>query len=186
MGGRARRRSRRRLAREERGQATIEFAIVVPLVLLLIVGMIEFAKAFNYWIDLNHLANEGARWAAVDKVPPYAGNPGQPAPTCQQIKDYLASQLNTNELQQDVLLNDGIKLVVDTPSGAGGTPTIGDAASVTISTPYEFPLVSGVIQLAGQLFGSGTGGIATITLSGKATQRLEQKPTWTSSSTPCP
>ena len=58
-----------RLGREE-GQATVEFAIVIPLLLLLIVGIIEFGKAFNYWIDLNHLANEGARWAAVEKVPP--------------------------------------------------------------------------------------------------------------------
>ena len=53
----------------ERGQATVEFAIVLPLVLLLIVGMIEFGKAFNYWLSLNHLANETARWAAVDTSP---------------------------------------------------------------------------------------------------------------------
>jgi Flp pilus assembly protein TadG len=65
---------RTRILRREEGQATVEFAIVIPLLLLLVVGIFEFGKAFNYWIDLNHLANEGARWAAVDKVPPYAGN----------------------------------------------------------------------------------------------------------------
>ena len=47
--------------RGERGQATVEFAIVLPLVLLILVGLIEFGKAFNYWLSLNHLANEGAR-----------------------------------------------------------------------------------------------------------------------------
>ena len=59
-----------RRGRSERGQATIEFAIVLPLVLLLVAGIIEFGKGFNYWLNLNHLANEGARWVAVDKIPP--------------------------------------------------------------------------------------------------------------------
>ena len=31
--------------------------------------MLDFGKAFNYWIDQTHLANEGARWAAVNKNP---------------------------------------------------------------------------------------------------------------------
>ena len=64
----------------ERGQATVEFAIVIPLLLLLVVGLFQFGKVFNYWISLNHLANEGARWAAVDKVP------GNPTPSGTEIK----------------------------------------------------------------------------------------------------
>ena len=32
-------------------------------------GMLDFGKAFNYWIDETHLANEGARWAAVNTNP---------------------------------------------------------------------------------------------------------------------
>ncbi len=34
-------------ARDERGQATVEFALILPLLLLLILGIIEFGKAWN-------------------------------------------------------------------------------------------------------------------------------------------
>ena len=68
-------------ARREDGQATVEFAIVIPLLLLLVFGIVQFGKAFNNWIDLNHLANESARWAAVNKIPPHDGQPGNASPT---------------------------------------------------------------------------------------------------------
>ena len=58
-----------RLRHDESGVAITEFALVLPLLLLLLLGMIDFGKAINYWIDETHLANEGARWAAVNKNP---------------------------------------------------------------------------------------------------------------------
>ena len=67
--------SRRRLASDERGVALVEFALVLPLILLLMLGMIDFGKAFNYWNDETHLANEAARQAVVDNCPSCA--PGQ-------------------------------------------------------------------------------------------------------------
>ena len=63
-------------ARREDGQATVEFAIVSRCCYSFVFGILSSAKAFNNWIDLNHLANEGARWAAVDKVPPHRRPPG--------------------------------------------------------------------------------------------------------------
>jgi hypothetical protein len=56
-------------AADERGVALIEFVLVLPLVLLLLFGMIDFGKAFNYWNDETHLANEAARYAVVNKNP---------------------------------------------------------------------------------------------------------------------
>jgi hypothetical protein len=53
----------------ERGAALVEFVLVLPLVLLLLFGMIDFGKAFNYWNDETHLANEAARYAVVNKNP---------------------------------------------------------------------------------------------------------------------
>lgn len=50
----------------ESGQAAVEFALVVPLLCILIVFFVDFAKAMNYWLDANRVANEGARLAAVD------------------------------------------------------------------------------------------------------------------------
>ena len=163
-----------RTTRREDGQATVEFAIVIPLLLLLIVGIFEFGKAFNYWIDLNHLANEGARWAAVDKVPPYGSNPGESSPTCDQIKQYLFSQMNTGDLQKKVeakppdapLKNIRLSVLIP-PDRLDQTPQIGDAVEVSIQAPGY------AIASLGESFNLGT-----VTLGAKSTMRLEQVPTW--------
>src|SRR5437867_1360914 len=54
--------------KDTRGTALAELALVLPLLLVLIMGMLDFGKAFNEWIDETHLANEGARLAAVGYV----------------------------------------------------------------------------------------------------------------------
>jgi len=50
---------------EEEGTALVELALVLPLLLVLMLGMLDFGKAFNSWIDETHLANQGARLASV-------------------------------------------------------------------------------------------------------------------------
>ena len=40
--------------------------MVVPLLCLIIVAILHFGKVMNYWLDLNHVASEGARKAAVN------------------------------------------------------------------------------------------------------------------------
>ena len=50
-------------------QATVEFTLVLPLFIILILGLIGFAKAFTYWSTGNHIANEAVRWAVVDRNP---------------------------------------------------------------------------------------------------------------------
>jgi len=49
-----------------------EFALVAPVFMLIVVGMLLFGRAFFYWIETNHLASETARWAVVDRNP-YSG-----------------------------------------------------------------------------------------------------------------
>jgi Flp pilus assembly protein TadG len=156
-----------RTTTREQGQATVEFAIVLPLVLLLIAGVIEFGKAFNYWLSLNHLANEGARWAAVNKLPP-----ANSSPTTAEIKDYLLTQVAGQELHDDLSVSGRIKLCRDSDAG------IGDEAQVRVQTPYSFPIVSGTANLAAGLFG-GSSSFGDITLTGTSTVRLEQVPSWT-------
>ena len=55
--------------RREEGVAMAEFALIVPVFLLLFVGITGFGQAFYYWLKTNHAANETARWAAVDHNP---------------------------------------------------------------------------------------------------------------------
>ena len=56
-------------AGDERGAALVEFALVVPILLVLLMAMLDFGKAFNYWIDETQLASSGARWAVVNTGP---------------------------------------------------------------------------------------------------------------------
>jgi Flp pilus assembly protein TadG len=54
---------------DETGTAMVELALVLPILVALIFGALDLGRAYNYWIDQTHLANEGARLAAVGKSP---------------------------------------------------------------------------------------------------------------------
>src|SRR5215831_11290993 len=91
-------RSTKRLCRET-GQATVEFALILPVLLVLVLAVLDFGKAFNYWIDQTHLANAAARWAVVNGVPGSAPAtcPGRtPSST---ITYQVEMQADTNELR---------------------------------------------------------------------------------------
>ncbi len=53
------------LRKNEKGQAMVEFALVVPIVLLLLLGIIEFGWLFNGQITMTSAAGVGARMAAL-------------------------------------------------------------------------------------------------------------------------
>lgn len=52
---------------DDRGASALEFAIVVPILLTLLLGMIEFGFVFQAQLALTHAAREGARLASVNK-----------------------------------------------------------------------------------------------------------------------
>ncbi|MGK7222254.1 TadE/TadG family type IV pilus assembly protein [Kocuria flava] len=54
--------------RTERGAAAVEFALVVPILLALLLGIIEFGRAYNMQISLTHAARETVRTMAVGNV----------------------------------------------------------------------------------------------------------------------
>jgi Flp pilus assembly protein TadG len=53
------------LIRDRRGQALVEFALILPIILLLVVGMLEFARAWNLHQVMTDAAREGARRAVL-------------------------------------------------------------------------------------------------------------------------
>ena len=53
----------------DRGAAMVEFAIIAPLLLLLVFGIIEFGRAYNAQNSLTHAAREGAREYAISQDP---------------------------------------------------------------------------------------------------------------------
>jgi Flp pilus assembly protein TadG len=56
-----------RRSRKERGQTTTEFAIVLPILCLLLFGVIQFGILFNNYVTLTDAVRAGARKAAVSR-----------------------------------------------------------------------------------------------------------------------
>jgi hypothetical protein len=131
-------------ARQE-GAILVEFALVLPLLLLLLLGTVEFGRAINYWIDETHLANAAARWAAVDKNP----GPGS------SLQESILSEADTTQLRE------GAKVCINLPPGSRGK--VGEPVEATVSYGFNWmPFIRSQL------------GVTTTTLSGAATMRLEQ------------
>jgi hypothetical protein len=71
---RRRLRSRARFLAREDGQGVVEFALLVPVLLLVIFGAIELGRAWNNKNDAVHLANEAVRMAAVNRLAENCGS----------------------------------------------------------------------------------------------------------------
>jgi Flp pilus assembly protein TadG len=132
----------------QRGAVLVEFALVLPILLLLLLGMMDFGRAINYWIDETHLANVTARFAAVDN------NPG--ASSGLTLQEWTKSQAETEQLE-----------TADVSICLLGEPKIGEPVRVTVSYPFEWTSF---------ISNEALGGITSTTLTGSATMRLEQVP----------
>jgi hypothetical protein len=152
---RALRRRTKRVGAED-GVALVEFALVLPILALLLFGMIDFGKAFNYWIDETHLANEGARWAVVNKNPGSSGT---------SLQEYIREQATTPELRNGgtPAVPNPLEVCIEFPAG---TSNVGDPVKVTVETTYRW---LGVI--ADRI------SITETAIVGSATMRLEAQPT---------
>lgn len=53
----------------ERGAAAVEFAIIVPVLVALLLGIMEFSRAYNAQASLSAAAREGVRVMAISNDP---------------------------------------------------------------------------------------------------------------------
>jgi len=53
----------------DRGAAALEFALVLPILLILVLGIVEFGRVFNVQISVTNAAREGARVMAIRNSP---------------------------------------------------------------------------------------------------------------------
>lgn len=49
----------------ERGATIVEFALVFPMIIMLVMGVAEFSLAFGDWLTISHASREGARAGAT-------------------------------------------------------------------------------------------------------------------------
>lgn len=53
------------IAARDEGASAVEFALVLTVLVMLIVGTIQFGLVFNQWVMAEHAAREGVRWASL-------------------------------------------------------------------------------------------------------------------------
>ena len=90
------RRSWRRYGRpDDAGASLVEFAIILPVFVLMLFGMIQFGLGFAGWDELRNAVQTGARLAANDDVNPSDPNCGRTNPT-QQMQLMVCENLAPN------------------------------------------------------------------------------------------
>jgi Flp pilus assembly protein TadG len=139
------RRRRENGEKGEKGQALVEFALLIPIFLVLLFSIVDFGMGFYSWITVTNAAREGARLGAVQA-------------TQQQIEDRV---YETSDLP-----NEGTNMTV-TVSGAQGQP----GESVVVQVDYNYDLITPLASLVAFISAETLG--PTMTLSSTAEMRLE-------------
>jgi Flp pilus assembly protein TadG len=138
---------RKPTARQEaRGAAAVEMALVMPLLLLLVCGIVDFGRMLDIQITLSAAAREGARWEAL-RLPATTGVS-------------VASRVTT--AAPGISPSPTTALLSTCPSGASASQN----ASVTATSAYTLLTPLNVIS---GLFGGGIPG--TVTLTGRGVMR---------------
>ncbi|MEY4899681.1 MAG: hypothetical protein RI895_103 [Actinomycetota bacterium] len=79
---------------DNRGAAAVEFAIIFPLLILLIVLLIDFGRLFFVQISLNAASREAARWSSLSVAPlDVANRTNASSPGVAVMSSLSASQL---------------------------------------------------------------------------------------------
>ncbi|HEX2504620.1 MAG TPA: TadE/TadG family type IV pilus assembly protein [Gaiellaceae bacterium] len=106
--------------RKERGQTFVEFALALPVLIVLLFGIIQFGIAFHSYITLTDATRAGARKAAVSRLVPAAE---RTSAVTQAVRD-SAQNLDQSQL---------------TPS-VSSTWVRGGEVTVSATYPYEIKL----------------------------------------------
>jgi Flp pilus assembly protein TadG len=148
-------RSRFALARNRRGQALAEFAMVLPLILLFIAAILEFGRAWNIKQAVTDAAREGARYTVV-----------QNGMTLAEVEDKIEDRLALASIESSV-----ITISSPDPDCAVFTNCFhqslgtGREMTVNVSTQHQMPLVHVLLKW--------TGLPTSVTIATQATMRGE-------------
>lgn len=130
------------------GQAMVEFALVIPLVVLLLVGLFDVGRVVFVNNSVSEAAREGARWGAVQNRSVNAsgrsdiaqhvrdGLTGVPGPnvdvTCEDGDGNALSLCSTNRILV-VTVSTPVQLATPLLDRLIGTPTVTSTSKVTVN-----------------------------------------------------
>jgi Flp pilus assembly protein TadG len=139
------RRAATKLRRNDAGQALVEFALIMPLLMLLLIGIVEFGRGWNLHQVVTDAAREGARKAAVFN----------PAVTLDTVTNTIKSGIATAGY-------DPASATITAPGWDGAS---GEPVTVNVSLPYRFVFFGALMKW--------TTGESTIDLKSSFTMRNE-------------
>jgi Flp pilus assembly protein TadG len=150
------------MSRAERGAALVEFAMALPLLLVVIAGIVDFGFAFQRYEVLTNAAREGARLASL---------PGYDATSVDsRVRAYVQAGLGLNPGALAAAMPVGSVTLtnpdITVPLAAGGSKTI-STALVTVTYRHPWFLLGPMLGLINQNWGG------TITLTASSQMRLE-------------
>jgi Flp pilus assembly protein TadG len=166
-------RSLRRFVRAQSGAEVVEFALTLPLMLLVVLGIVEFGFLFQQYEVVTNAAREGAR---VGVLPTYsATTAAAQANVTARVNQYLsAGGLDPSSSVTTICGGGGgdswgcpgnWQSVTETL--VAGPPALCDAVfPVTVKYQHPVPFIGGIITYFGGSFG-------TVTLKARARMRNE-------------
>jgi Flp pilus assembly protein TadG len=111
----------RALRAETKGQALLEFALILPILLMLLLGIIEFARVWNIDQRVSDATREGARQAVI----------ADPTITEQQVHDFVMFRLAQAGVDTTVA-------TVDFSQTGANWKATGLPQTATVRFPYSF------------------------------------------------
>jgi len=115
-------------ARDEQGQAMVEFALALPLLLTVLIGLVEFGVAFNKDLQLTYATDAAAQVLSISR-----GQTTDPCQTTSQAVYSAAPYLNQSNLNFTIVL-DGHSFT--TPSCSGGQQYLFESQSAQVKVTY--------------------------------------------------
>jgi len=127
-------------ARRGRGQATVEFALLLPMLLLLLLFALDFGRLFFSYVQVTNAAREGAAYAA--------GNPTDPTGISAAAAREVSTQGQAGEgaLTVAPTCYDVVGIPIDCSAAAAGSGS-GNTITVVASEAFTFmtPMINGFL-----------------------------------------
>ena len=133
-------------SRRDRGQSLVEFALVLPLFLLIIFGIVDAGRLIYTYNTVANSARDGARVAIVNQSTSGTNTCDTTAATAWSVGCSLASGIGLGLQGADVV----VQYRNPTDTAACATPIIGCIASVAVTGTYR-PLTPVIGQLIGDV-----------------------------------
>ena len=124
--------------RRENGAALVETAFVLPIMLLVCVGILEFGRAYQTWQVITNASREGARVAVL---PDYSDD---------SVKARVRTYLKNGGLPASIVDNPSktnVDITATTINVDVAGTTTASAARVVVEYPFEFMVLQPVAQL---------------------------------------